>query len=58
VRDASAKYAWSAHVNLAPEAGLSAETMEAIRVRERPEFGRDDEKVIYDLVTELMLRKK
>jgi len=32
-RDATTKYAWSAHVNLAREAGLIAETIEAIRAR-------------------------
>ena len=57
-RDATAKYAWSAHVNLAREAGLSAETIESIRARKRPEFGRDDERVVYDLVTELIASKK
>jgi 4-carboxymuconolactone decarboxylase len=57
-RDASAQYAWSAHFNLAREAGLSGETIEAIRARRRPEFGRDDERVVYDLVTELLASKK
>src|SRR6516164_3964122 len=40
-RDATAQYAWSAHFNLAREAGLTSETIEAIRARHRPEFGRD-----------------
>jgi len=44
-RDATAQYAWSAHFNLAREAGLSGETIEAIRARRRPEFGRDDERI-------------
>jgi 4-carboxymuconolactone decarboxylase len=57
-RDASAQYAWSAHFNLAREAGLSGETIEAIRARRRPEFGRDDERIVYDLVTELLASKK
>jgi 4-carboxymuconolactone decarboxylase len=57
-RDATAKYAWSAHVNLAREAGLSAETIAAIRARTRPEFDRDDERAVYDLVTELLASKK
>jgi 4-carboxymuconolactone decarboxylase len=57
-RDATAQYAWSAHINLAREAGLSNETIEAIRARRRPEFGRDDERVVYDLVTELLASKK
>jgi 4-carboxymuconolactone decarboxylase len=57
-RDATAQYAWSAHFNLAREAGISAETIEAIRARRRPEFGRDDERIVYDLVTELLASKK
>jgi 4-carboxymuconolactone decarboxylase len=57
-RDATAQYAWSAHYNLAKEAGLSSETIEAIRARRRPEFGRDDERVVYDLVTELLPSNK
>jgi 4-carboxymuconolactone decarboxylase len=57
-RDATAQYAWSAHFNLAKEAGLSSETIEAIRARRRPEFGRDDERVVYDLVTELLASKQ
>ena len=57
-RDATAQYAWSAHFNLARQAGLSDETIEAIRARRRPEFGRDDERVVYDLVTELLANKK
>lgn len=57
-RDATAQYAWSAHFNLAREAGLSGETIEAIRARRRPEFGRDDERIVYDLVTELLASKK
>ena len=57
-RDAAAQYAWSAHFSLAREAGISAETIEAIRARRRPEFGRDDERIVYDLVTELLPAKK
>jgi 4-carboxymuconolactone decarboxylase len=57
-RDATAQYAWSAHINLAREAGLSAETIESIRARRRPEFGRDDERIVYDLITELLATKK
>src|SRR5262249_1140116 len=41
-RDATAQYAWSAHFNLAREAGLSIETIEAIGAGRRPEFGRDE----------------
>jgi len=56
-RDANAQYAWSAHFNLAREAGLTGETIEPVRARRRPEFGRDDERIVYDLVTELLASK-
>jgi 4-carboxymuconolactone decarboxylase len=56
-RDATAKYAWSAHAGLAREAGLTAETIEAIRARKRPNLTRDDERVVYDLVAELLATK-
>jgi 4-carboxymuconolactone decarboxylase len=54
-RDTTAQYAWS---DLAREAGLTSETIEAIRARRRPEFGRDDERIVYDLVSELLASKK
>jgi 4-carboxymuconolactone decarboxylase len=57
-RDANAQYAWSVHVNLARETGLTEETIEAIRARRRPEFGLDDERIVYDLVTELLATKR
>jgi 4-carboxymuconolactone decarboxylase len=56
-RAASVKYAWSVHESLARQAGLSAETVDAIRARKRPVFSRDDEKVIYDVVNELIETK-
>jgi len=39
-------------------AGLANETIEAIRARRWPEFGRDDERIVYDLVTELLASNK
>ncbi|HXQ84501.1 MAG TPA: hypothetical protein VN769_10590 [Xanthobacteraceae bacterium] len=56
-RDASAQYAWSVHEPQGKEAGLTAETIDAIRARKRPEFKRDDERLIYDFVTELLRTK-
>jgi 4-carboxymuconolactone decarboxylase len=52
------QYAWSVHEPLARQAGLTAQTVDAIRARKRPEFSRDDEKLIYDLVTELQSTKR
>jgi 4-carboxymuconolactone decarboxylase len=56
-RDASAKYAWSVHEPQGKEAGLAASTIDAIRARKRPDFKRDDERLIYDFVTELLRTK-
>lgn len=56
-RDASVNYAWSVHVPLARKAGLSEAMIEAIRARRRPQFEREDETVVYELVTELAAAK-
>jgi len=56
-RDASVKYAWSVHEPVARSAGLTDETIDAIRARKRPHFTRDDEALIYDVVSELQATK-
>ena len=56
-RDASAKYAWSVHEPNARSEGLTEETIDAIRARKRPDFKRDDERLIYGFVTELLATK-
>jgi 4-carboxymuconolactone decarboxylase len=57
IRDATARYAWSVHVPTALKEGITQETIDAIRDRKRPDFKRDDERQIYDLVTELLTTK-
>jgi len=57
VRDASAQYAWSVHEPHALEQGFSQSVIDAIRARKRPDLQRDDEKLIYDVVTELLATK-
>jgi 4-carboxymuconolactone decarboxylase len=56
-RAATVKYAWSVHEPLARQAGLSPQIVDAIRANKRPDFSRDDERLIYDLVTELLTTK-
>jgi 4-carboxymuconolactone decarboxylase len=56
-RDATVRYAWSAHEPLARKAGLAPETIDAVRTRKRPDFKHDDERLIYELVTELLATK-
>ena len=57
VRDASAQYAWSVHEPHALEQGFSQSVIDAIRACKRPDLQRDDEKLIYDVVTELLSTK-
>jgi 4-carboxymuconolactone decarboxylase len=53
-RAGSVKYAWSVHELLARQVGLTPETIDAIRARKKPDLKRDDERLIYDLVSELL----
>src|SRR5580704_16126568 len=57
VRDATAQYAWSVHEPTALKEGLTQDVIDAIRARKRPDFKRDDERLIYDFVTELLAAK-
>jgi 4-carboxymuconolactone decarboxylase len=57
VRDAKAQYAWSVHEPHALEQGLSQATIDAIRAGTRPQFKQDDERLIYDVVAELLANK-
>jgi 4-carboxymuconolactone decarboxylase len=49
----SAQYEWFAHEPNARRAGLSGEVVEAIRDRRLPGFAREDEKLVYEIVTEI-----
>jgi 4-carboxymuconolactone decarboxylase len=57
VRDATAQYAWSVHEPHALEYGLTQDVIDAIRARRRPDFKKDDERLIYDFVIELAAKK-
>jgi 4-carboxymuconolactone decarboxylase len=48
-----AQYAWSTHAEQALKEGIPAEVIEAIRGGTPPPFARDDERLIYDIFTEL-----
>lgn len=54
----SAQYEWFAHERRALEAGIDAETVEAIRQRRTPALVRDDEQLVYDVVTELLATRR
>jgi alkylhydroperoxidase family enzyme len=57
VRHWSARYAWAAHEAPALASGLSAETVEALRTQRKPDLKKEDEKVLYEAVSELLERK-
>jgi 4-carboxymuconolactone decarboxylase len=49
----TAQFAWQTHEKNALAAGLAPAVVDAIRERRAPEFEREDERVVYDTVTEL-----
>jgi 4-carboxymuconolactone decarboxylase len=49
----SAQYEWFVHEKAALTAGVSSEVVEALRHRKAPRFPRDDEQLVYDVVSEL-----
>ncbi|MGH6768145.1 MAG: carboxymuconolactone decarboxylase family protein [Xanthobacteraceae bacterium] len=49
----SAQYEWFAHARHAKEVGIADETVAAIRDRRKPVLAREDERLVYDLVTEM-----
>ena len=53
-RHFKAQYEFYAHARLAKEAGLSAEIVEAVRTRQTPPFSREEERIVYDFVTEYL----
>ncbi len=57
-RARSVQYAWSAHIGAAEKFGVTPEVIAAIRDNRRPEFKREDERVAYDVATEIMQTKE
>jgi 4-carboxymuconolactone decarboxylase len=49
----SAQYEWFVHEKAGLEAGLTQTVVDAIRTRSTPVFARDDERLVYDTITEL-----
>ena len=49
----SAQYEWFAHARHALKEGVSPDAVEAIRHRRKPAFTRDDEQLVYEVVTEM-----
>jgi len=55
-RHCSARYAWASHEGAAAVAGISPDVIEAIRHRRKPELKKDDERLVYEAVTEILER--
>ena len=52
------EYEWFIHSRFAAEAGIAPEIIEAIRVGKTPIFAKDDERVLYQVVQELLASRK
>jgi len=52
-RQSNAQYAWFIHESYALDFGISSDIVEAIRERGRPNFTRDDERLVYDITVEI-----
>jgi 4-carboxymuconolactone decarboxylase len=52
-RQSTAQYAWFIHEPYALKFGIAPEIVQAIRERRTPDFVRDDERLVYDITTEL-----
>jgi 4-carboxymuconolactone decarboxylase len=52
-RLATAQYAWFIHEPHALKFGIAPEIVQAIRERRTPDFTREDERLVYDITTEL-----
>jgi 4-carboxymuconolactone decarboxylase len=57
VRQAKVQYAWCVHEPQALEHGLTQDVIDAIRAGKHPDFKKDDERLVYDFVTELLAAK-
>ena len=49
----SAEFEWWAHKRIGLEAGLDPQLVEAVRQRRVPEFAGDDQRIVYDVATQL-----
>jgi 4-carboxymuconolactone decarboxylase len=52
------QYAWSSHAPQAELAGIAPEIVAAIRDNKRPSFVQDDERMAYEVATEIMATRE
>jgi len=48
-----AEFEWWAHKRIGLEAGLDPQLVEAVRQRRVPEFANDDQRIVYDVATQM-----
>lgn len=58
IRHWSAQFAWWAHSRRSREMGIAPEIVEAIAHRRAPTITRDDEKLVFDVTTEIMTKQR
>jgi 4-carboxymuconolactone decarboxylase len=58
IRHWSAQFAWWAHSRRSKELGIAPDIIEAIAHHRPPKIAREDEKVVFDVTTEIMTRRK
>lgn len=58
IRHWSAQFAWWAHSRRSREMGIAPEIVDAIGHRRAPTITRDDEKLVFDVTTEIMTRQR
>jgi 4-carboxymuconolactone decarboxylase len=58
IRHWSAQFAWWAHSRRSKELGIAPEAIDAIAHRQPPTIAREDEKLVFDVTTEIMAKQK
>jgi 4-carboxymuconolactone decarboxylase len=58
IRHWSAQFAWWAHSRRSKELGIAPEVIDGIANRQTPTITREDEKVVFDVTTEIMTKQK
>ena len=57
-RAGNVQYAWSSHAPQAEAAGIAPEIVAAIREKRRPDFQHADQRIAYDVTTEILETKE
>ncbi len=58
IRHWSAQFAWWAHSRRSKELGIGPDVIDAIAHHQAPKITREDEKVVFDVTSEIMTRQK